>query len=603
MQTIDVDVIIVGAGGGGLRAAIAAAEANPTLKIALLSKVYPMRSHTVAAEGGAAAVTIPTDSLDSHFNDTVAGGDWLCEQDVVDYFVQHSFNELVQLEQWGCPWSRKPDGTINVRRFGGMKTERTWFAADKTGFHMLHTLFQTSIKYPQIIRYDEFYVLDILVDNDQVHGVVALDMMEGTLVQLRAGAVVFATGGSAQTYRYNTNANIVTGDGMAIAYRHGVPLRDMEFIQYHPTGLPGTGILMTEGCRGEGGILVNKDGYRYLQDYGLGPETPLGKPENKYMELGPRDKVSQAFWHEWQKGRTIKSVHGDVVHLDLRHLGEQYINERLPLIRELSQAYMGIDPVHAPIPVRPTAHYTMGGIETKLNGQTRINGLYAVGECASVGLHGANRLGSNSLAELLVFGRLTGEAAAQQAVSFVRPEGMDQLLNAQAQDVEKGIQALLSQQGDESQAKIREQMGMTMEEGCGLYRSATLTQATVDQLADLQQRVNKVGIKDKTSVFNTELISLIELKNCLLLAQCIAYSALNRKESRGAHQRLDEGCTQRDDQNFLRHTLAFYRPEGALPELQYTPVTITRSQPAKRVYGKEAEQQEGKAENAEKSNN
>ena len=271
MQSIQADLVIVGAGGAGLRAAIAAAEAHPALSIALVSKVYPMRSHTVAAEGGSAAVTQQHDSFDAHFHDTVAGGDWLCEQDVVDYFVRHCPEEMIQLEQWGCPWSRKADGSINVRRFGGMKIERTWFAADKTGFHMLHTLFQTSLKYPQIRRFDEHFVLDLLVDDGRVGGLVALNMMEGTLVTLRAGAVVLATGGAGRVYRYNTNGSIVTGDGMGMALRHGVPLRDMEFVQYHPTGLPGSGILMTEGCRGEGGILVNKDGYRYLQDYGLGP--------------------------------------------------------------------------------------------------------------------------------------------------------------------------------------------------------------------------------------------------------------------------------------------------------------------------------------------
>ncbi len=267
---------------------------------------------------------------------------------------------MTQLELWGCPWSRRPDGSVNVRRFGGMKIERTWFAADKTGFHMLHTLFQTSLQFPQIQRFDEHFVLDILVDDGQARGLVAMNMMEGTLVQIRANAVVMATGGAGRVYRYNTNGGIVTGDGMGMALGHGVPLRDMEFVQYHPTGLPGSGILMTEGCRGEGGILVNKNGYRYLQDYGMGPETPLGEPKNKYMELGPRDKVSQAFWHEWRKGNTIPTPRGDVVYLDLRHLGEKKLLERLPFICELAKAYVGVDPVKEPIPVRPTAHYTMG---------------------------------------------------------------------------------------------------------------------------------------------------------------------------------------------------------------------------------------------------
>ncbi|MCC8464269.1 MULTISPECIES: fumarate reductase (quinol) flavoprotein subunit [Photorhabdus] len=591
MQIFNADLAIIGAGGAGLRAAIAAAEANPQMKIALISKVYPMRSHTVAAEGGSAAVTQAHDSYDFHFNDTVSGGDWLCEQDVVEYFVENCPTEMIQLEQWGCPWSRKEDGSVNVRRFGGMKIERTWFAADKTGFHMLHTLFQTSLKYPQIQRFDEHFVLDILVDEGQVRGLVALNMMEGTKIQIRANAVIMATGGAGRVYRYNTNGGIVTGDGMGIAFRHGVPLRDMEFVQYHPTGLPGSGILMTEGCRGEGGILVNKDGYRYLQDYGLGPETPLGKPENKYMELGPRDKVSQAFWHEWRAGRTISTPRGNVVYLDLRHLGEKKLLERLPFICELAKAYVGVDPVKEPIPVRPTAHYTMGGIETDQKCETLIKGLFAVGECSSVGLHGANRLGSNSLAELVVFGRLAGEEAVKH-VQQTKPVN-DRTLDAQARDVVARLNNLLKQKGTESWSKIRDEMGISMEEGCGIYRTPELMLKTIDKIAELKDRFKRVKITDNTNVFNTDLLYTIELGFSLDVAECMIHSAINRKESRGAHQRLDEGCTERDDENFLKHTLAFYNPES-VPRLEYSDVKITKSIPAKRVYGGEAAAQEKK---------
>jgi len=591
VQELTVDLVIVGAGGAGLRAAIAAAEANPRLKIALISKVYPMRSHTVAAEGGAAAVTRKEDSLDSHFHDTVAGGDWLCEQPVVDYFVEHCPQEMAQLERWGCPWSRQEDGSINVRRFGGMKNERTWFAADKTGFHMLHTLFQTSLKYPQIQRLDEYFVLDLLVDDGVVSGLVAMNMMEGTLTDIRARSVILATGGAGRVYRYNTNGGIVTGDGMAMAFRHGVPLRDMEFVQYHPTGLPGSGILMTEGCRGEGGILVNKDGYRYLQDYGMGPETPIGEPKNKYMELGPRDKVSQAFWHEWRQGRTIATARGDVVHLDLRHLGAKKLQERLPFICELSKAYVGVDPITTPIPVRPTAHYTMGGIETNAQCETRIQGLFAVGECSSVGLHGANRLGSNSLAELVVFGRLAGEQAAQHASQPRAVSG--NALSAQCSDIERRLHGLVNQSGSENLATLRDEMGMAMEEGCGIYRTPELMQKTIDKLAELKQRVDRVAITDSTSVFNTQLLYTIELKHGLDVAECMAHSAIQRRESRGAHQRLDEGCTERDDNNFLQHTLTFFNAHGA-PTVAYAPVTITHLPPAKRVYGAAAEEKSNK---------
>ncbi|MGF1874382.1 fumarate reductase (quinol) flavoprotein subunit [Photobacterium frigidiphilum] len=587
MKTITTDIAVIGAGGAGLRAAIAAAEANPDLEIALISKVYPMRSHTVAAEGGSAAVIKDEDSLDNHFNDTVGGGDWLCEQDVVEYFVENATREMTQLEQWGCPWSRKENGDVNVRRFGGMKVERTWFAADKTGFHMLHTLFQTSIKYKQINRFDEYFVVDLLVEDGQAQGLVAIHMSEGELICIKAKSVVLATGGAGRVYNCNTNGGIVTGDGMAMAFRHGVPLRDMEFVQYHPTGLPGTGILMTEGCRGEGGIMLNKNGYRYLQDYGMGPETPIGEPKNKYMELGPRDKVSQAFWHELQKGNTIKHPLGDVVHLDLRHLGKEYLHERLPFICELSKAYVNVDPAEEPIPIRPTVHYTMGGIETDKNNETRIAGLFAVGECSSVGLHGANRLGSNSLAELVVFGRLAGEGAAKRAVEF---KGWNEAsITKQIQAVQARIDALMSQEGDESWSDIRTEMGHSMEAGCGIYREESLMQATVDKLAELRERYKKISIKDKGKVFNTDLLYAIEIGYGLEVAETMAHSAILRRESRGAHQRLDDNCTERDDVNYLKHSLAFYNGDKA-PRIEYSDVKITKSQPKARLYGAAAEE-------------
>ena len=360
MQSVQTDVVVVGGGGAGLRAAIAVAQSDPRLRIALVSKVVPLRSHTVAAEGGSAGAIREDDSLNSHFDDTVGGGDWLCDQDVVEYFVAHCTEEMTQLEHWGCPWSRKDDGHVNVRFFGGMKVQRTWFAADKTGFHMLHTLFQTSLKYPSIKRYDEFFCADLAVDDGRIQGVIAIDIASGEFCLFECKAAILCTGGAGRVYGQNTNAGIVTGDGMGIAYRHGVPLRDMEFVQWHPTALPGTGVLITEGCRGEGGILTNKDGYRYLQDYGLGPPDPSPRP--KAMELGPRDRLSQAFWHEEQKGRTAVTPQGNAVWLDLRHLGAAKIHERLPLITEVAKTFVGVDPVVAPIPVRPAVHYTMGGI-------------------------------------------------------------------------------------------------------------------------------------------------------------------------------------------------------------------------------------------------
>ncbi|RFO98760.1 fumarate reductase (quinol) flavoprotein subunit [Rhodoferax lacus] len=586
MHIVQADVAIIGAGGGGLRAAIAVAEADPTLRIALVSKVYPMRSHTVAAEGGAAAVTQAHDSLEAHFHDTVAGGDWLCEQDVVESFVAQAHESLVQMEHWGCPWSRKADGHVNVRAFGGMKIERTWFAADKTGFHMLHTLFQTSIKYPSIQRYDEYFCMDLLVDEGRAQGVLVIHIATGEFTLIQAKSVIIATGGAGRVFRENTNGGIVTGDGMALAYRHGVPLRDMEFVQYHPTCMPGTGLLFTEACRGEGGFLLNKDGERYLQDYGLGPATP--EPRNKAMELGPRDRLSQAFWHEKQKGKTISSRHGEVVHLDLRHLGEKKLRERLPQIYELAVEYLGVDPAKEPIPVLPAVHYTMGGIVADGNTASTLPGLYSVGECSSVGIHGANRLGSNSLTELIVFGKIAGKQAAQFAKQNTQPTTPTARVLEQARASQAQAEALRTGTGTsagkgERIATLRREMAQSMEDGCGIYRTASTMQQTCDKLAELRQRYKNVTLDDHSQGWNTEWLLAIELGYLLDVAEAMAHSALNRRESRGSHQRLD-GYTERDDVNFLQHSLAFYQGDGP-PRMGYGPVKITSSQPGTRAYG------------------
>ncbi|EHR69675.1 fumarate reductase, flavoprotein subunit [Burkholderiales bacterium JOSHI_001] len=587
MEVFQADVVIVGAGGAGLRAAIAIAQAQPTLRVALVSKVLPMRSHTVAAEGGAAAVTQPHDSLAYHFNDTVSGGDWLCDQDVVQYFVERCHDEMVQMEHWGCPWSRKPDGHVNVRAFGGMKIERTWFAADKTGFHMLHTLFQTSLQFPSIRRFDEHYVLDLLVDEGRARGVLALDIASGQARRIDAGAVVIATGGAGRVYRDNTNGGIVTGDGMALAYRHGVPLRDMEFVQYHPTCMPGTGLLFTEACRGEGGFLLNKDGYRYLQDYGLGPATP--EPRNKAMELGPRDRLSQAYWHEKQKGRTVQGPHGECVHLDLRHLGEAKLRERLPQIYELAEEYLGVDPARECIPVLPAVHYTMGGIVADIRTASSMPGLYSAGECSSVGLHGANRLGSNSLTELIVFGKVAGLEAAQCAQQA--PPAREAALAALATDAERKARRVGAKGGGtERLATLRREMAQSMEDGCGIYRTGAQMQATCDKLAELKQRHQALKLDDHSQVWNTEWLLALELGCMLDVAQAMVHSALARRESRGSHQRLD-GFEARDDAQFLKHSLATWRGDDA-PAIAHAEVTITTSPPGVRAYGAAGEQAE-----------
>ena len=578
------DVLIIGGGGAGLRAAIAAAEADPKLDIAVVSKVYPMRSHTVAAEGGTAAVIKESDSIEEHIKDTISGADWLADQDVVELFVKSAPSELIQLEHWGCPWSREPDGHVAVRPFGGMRIERTWFAADKTGFHLLHSLFQTSLKYESVKRYDEWFVTNLLVENGRCQGVVAIEMQTGLIQPIFAKAIVLATGGGGRIFPFTTNGAIKTGDGMALAYRAGVALKDMEFVQYHPTGLPGTGILITEAARGEGGILVNKNGYRYLQDYALGKPLDVNDPRHpqlRTMELGPRDKLSQCFMKEREKGNTIPGPYGDVVHLDIRHLGEKKIDKKIPFVRELSKNYAGIDPVYEPIPVRPVVHYMMGGIHTDINAATSLTGLYAAGECACVSINGANRLGSNSLTELLVFGARAGRNAA----AFAKEHGKldTAALEAHAKDEQERIRKnfLAKTDGKERIATIRTEMNSTMEAGAGIYRQEGPLQESCKKLAELKERFKNVTIDDRSNCFNTELTSVLELENMLDIAEAVAHSALNRKESRGSHQRTD--YPKRDDENFLSHSLA-YRTTDA-PRIEYLKVVITNWPPAERTYG------------------
>jgi len=564
------DVLVVGGGLAGIRAAIAAVDVNPRLKIGMVSKVYPMRSHTVSAEGGAAAVLRPEDSYETHAFDTIKGSDYLADQDVVEAFVREAPIEIIQMEHWGCPWSREPDGKISARPFGGMTTWRTCFAADKTGFHMLHTVFQTSLQFEQIHRHDEAFATKLLIEDSRCVGVVAIDMRSGRFQAITAKSVILATGGLGRLYAFTTNGNICTGDGMALAYRAGVGLKDMEMVQFHPTGLPFTGILITEAVRGEGGYLINKVGERFLKRY-----VP-----NK-MELGPRDIISRAMITEFEEGRGFEGPHGKYMHLDVRHLGEDVIDRKLPFMRELGREFVGIDIVKDPIPVRPVQHYMMGGVDADIAGATPIAGLYAAGECANVGLNGGNRLGSNSLSECLVFGAAAGRAAAEHAsvAMAVGANPVDALLADETRRIETSF--LDKKGGEERIGTIREEMQHDMDAGAGVFRTKEGLETLTRQLGSLRDRFERIKIEDSSRTFNTELTAALELDFMLEVAESVAYSALAREESRGAHARRD--FPERDDAKWLKHTLA-YRTDEPAPRLEYHDVRITNFKPQARTY-------------------
>jgi succinate dehydrogenase/fumarate reductase flavoprotein subunit len=564
------DVLIIGGGAAGLRAAIAAAELNPKLDIAIVSKVYPMRSHTVSAEGGMAAVLrTDYDNFDLHAYDTIKGSDYLADQDIVEFFVKEAPKEAIRLEHWGCPFSRDPDGRISVRAFGGMSVKRTLFATDKIGFHLLHSLFQTSLKFENIRRYDEWFATSILVDKGHVDGVTAIDIRSGELASFLAKAVVIATGGCGRIYQFTTNGWIKTGDGMAMAYRAGVPLKDMEMVQYHPTLLPNTGILITEAARGEGGHLLNKDGERFLKRY-----VP-----NK-MELGPRDILSRAEMTEIKEGRAFDGPYGSYVHLDLTHLGEEAIEAKLPFVKELAERYLGIDPAHEMIPVRPGQHYMMGGVHTDMHSYTGLPGLYAAGEMACVSMNGANRLGSNSLTECLVFGAEAGIGAAQHATKQAAPSFGNPVQGLALEEEKRIYDKVLKPEKGERISTIRAEMQKAMEEHVGIYRDENSLREACRLIGDLKERMKSAVVEDKDRVYNTDLVSALELDFMLDVAETIAYTALARKESRGAHSRTD--YPKRDDVHFLKHLVAY--EGGNVPRIESMPVTITRWKPEARVY-------------------
>jgi succinate dehydrogenase / fumarate reductase flavoprotein subunit len=566
METLSHDVVILGAGMAGLRAAIAAAEDAAKVDVAVISKVYPVRSHSVCAQGGTGAVMRDGDSYDLHAWDTVKGSDFLADQNVAEFFVKEAPDEIMTLDHWGLPWSRTEDGKINQRRFGGHSFPRACFAADMTGFHEMHILDGKARTYDNITFYDEWFVTSIIVADKKIVGLTAIELRTGKMLALRAKAIVIATGGHERIYEFTTFSHTATGDGMTMAYRAGAPLKDMEFVQFHPTGLVPPGVLITEGARGEGGHLVNSEGERFMKRYA---------PER--MELAPRDIIARAEMTEILEGRGLKGPYGPYIALDLRHLGEEKINERLPLIRDVAIKLGGVDPVHEPIPIRPAAHYSMGGIHANMKCETPISGLYASGECSCLSLHGANRLGTNSTAECLVFGRVSGEEAAKYAPAHGFRELSEERLLREEKRVFDGI---WGSEGDERVPAIRNEMRHIMNEKVWIFRTGDQLQSALKEIRVLRTRFENVTVEDKGRHYNTGLVGALQLDFTLDLADVTIASALARTESRGAHSRRD--YPNRDDENWLKHTVAYYTETG--PRLEYAPVTITKWPPTARKY-------------------
>lgn len=594
-DTITHDVIIVGAGLAGTWAAVTAAREG-IQDIAVLSKVHPLRSHSGAAQGGIAAALNnvrpvpgtgpdgpleqippeeePIDSWELHMLDTIKGSDWLGDQDAIEIMVKDAINIIYEYEHMGCVFSRTPDGRIAQRRFGGHTTPRACYAADWTGHVLLHTIHEQALKHG-VRFYSEWYALDLILEDNICRGIVAMDILTGKVYTMRAKAVMFATGGYGRAYKITSNAHANTGDGIAIAYNAGVPLMDMEFVQYHPTGVYGHGILLSEACRGEGGYLVNKLGERFMQRYA---------PSK--MELAPRDLVSRSEQTEIDEGRGI-GPDGQGIYLDLRHLGREKIMERLPQVREIALNFLGVDVIEEMAPIQPTAHYSMGGIPTDANGQviadakgTPVVGFYAAGECSCISVHGANRLGTNSLLDASVFGRRAGYAIAE----FIKGgAALQPITGDPAERSRQRIRQLMEREGGESVDHIAQELKVTMTDNCGIFRDEARLKAALATVRALQERYQRAYVMDKSSRFNTDVLYALETGHLLTFSEVIVVSALARTESRGAHYRTD--YPQRDDANWLKHTMAHKGPDGA-PALSYKDVTIfwDRYPPQERKY-------------------
>jgi len=554
------DVLIIGAGGAGLRAAVAAHEAGAD--VAMVSKLHPVRSHTGAAEGGINAALKDEDDWKDHAYDTVKGSDYVGDQDAIETMTEEAPNEVIRLENMGMAFSRTEDGRMAQRAFGGLSFPRTTYASDKTGHMLLHTMYEQVMK-RGVTVYDEYFVTNVVRENGKCHGVVAVDIQTGEVEGFVGGATVLATGGAGQVFEHTTNAVACTGDGMSMAYRAGVPMEDMEFVQFHPTTLPSTGILITEGCRGEGGELYNNKGERFMYEYGYAANDG---------ELASRDVVSRAELTEVQEGRGFED---DTVHLDLTHFGEEKIEERLSQILELARDFEDVDPVTEPIPVKPGQHYMMGGIACDPNGATRLDGLYAVGETACVSVHGANRLGGNALLELVVFGKIAGEHSAKNHLTNVSTSAVEEAVD----DERARIDELMSG-GKEHQSVIRQDVQNIMTDEVNVFRAEDGLERALEVIDEAKRRYEDVDIEDTSKTFNTDLIQALELRSIIDCAEAITVGALERTESRGAHWRYEH--QERDDENWLKHTYVHHTEDG--PEVEYEDVEIKEYKPKARSY-------------------
>ena len=569
VESIEFDLIICGSGLAGLRAAIAAAKKGPNLKIGIVSKLQVMRSHSVSAEGGTAAVIQEDqgDTIESHIYDTVKGSDFLADQDVAEKLCIEMPKEIHQLEHWGMPWSRREDGRIDQRNFGGYSFPRATYASDKVGFFEMQTLYDTCQKFENIEYLNEWFATSIIHDGKRFMGLTAIELSSGTFYTIKGKALIIATGGAGRLYSFSTYALSSTPDGLDMGLRAGMALKDMEFVQFHPTGILPSGILITEGARGEGGYLLNNKGERFMKKYAAGK-----------MELAPRDIVSRSIMTEIQEGNGFKHETGvDCMKLDLRHIGDEKIKEKLGGIREISIKFSGIDPAEELLDIRPVCHYMMGGLHTDIQGATEIQGVWAAGEAACNSVHGSNRLGANSTSECIVWGKITGELAVEYIQKNTSSNPWPHhLVTAEEKRIYDGI---FRGNGDVNPYEIRQQLTDTMNEKAYVYRNETDLVAGLKKIRDLKAQTWK-HVDDKAKEYNTNFSNVMELDSMFRVAEIVLIGAINRKESRGAHARTD--YTKRDDTNFLHHTLAYYDPNE--PIMKTYPVTITKYQPVERKY-------------------